>query len=46
MLLMAGMREELDPTGGRVLRAARQRATRLGRTLPSWIAMAGDTGTC
>jgi magnesium transporter len=45
MLLMAGMHEEVDPTGGSVFRAARQRATWLFLTLLGGIAMAEVIGT-
>lgn len=44
MLLMAGVRDEVDPTGGSVLKAARQRATWLFLTLLGGIAMAEVIG--
>ena len=44
MLLMAGMHEEVDPTGGSIFRAARQRATWLFLTLFGGIAMAEVIG--
>jgi magnesium transporter len=44
MLLMAGVADEVDPTGGSVFKAARQRATWLFITLLGGIAMAEVIG--
>lgn len=45
MLLMAGVADEVDPTGGSVFKAARQRAAWLFITLIGGIAMAEVIGT-
>lgn len=45
MLLMAGVGDEVDPTGGSVFKAARQRATWLFLTLFGGIAMAMIIGS-
>jgi len=45
MLLMAGVNEEVDPTGGSVFKAARQRAAWLFITLIGGIAMAEVIGS-